>query len=289
MYKSIFFYFFLAGLLLPVSVAGSTQSQVELAPFSVTNSSHNALRLQALSTDDYRWIGAKIYQNECNSQTKNLTFWNKNEPFPSLGIGHFIWFPEGVDPPFNQTFPDMLAFVSKRVQAPAWLLERAKKTAPWQTREQFEQVRTGKQLTELRNWLEVTQGEQAQFIVEQFTSRLEQALKTLPAEQQAFYQARLSALMQSKQGRFALIDYVNFKGVGGNPKEQYQSQEWGLLSVLKNMTLSGELHSITNQFLLESFIDSAKQRLTLRTELAPEGRNEHRWLKGWFKRLEGYR
>lgn len=243
----------------------------------------------ALSEDDYNWIGAKIYQNECNSQTKNLTFWNKNEPFPSLGIGHFIWFPDGVNPPFNQTFPDMVAFVSQTVTPPDWLLSRTNTTAPWESRQQFEQAWSGRELTELRRWLEATQAEQAQFIVEQFSRRLERALQGLSADQQQVYQRRIAALMRSKQGQFALIDYVNFKGVGGNPREQYQGQEWGLLSVLENMQLSGDLHTLSRDVLLEAFIESAKQRLQLRTELAPGGRNEQRWIKGWFKRLEGYR
>ena len=278
-------------VMLSPAYATSAQPRVEVPSSPVANALSSTLNIQALSADDYRWIGARIYQNEGNSQAKNLTFWSKNEAFPSLGIGHFIWFPEGVDPPFNQTFPDMLAFVSKTVKPPTWLLERTKKTAPWQTREQFEQAWSGKQLTELRDWLEATQAEQAQFIVQQFSSRLEEVLQTLPVEQQDFYQARISALMRSKQGYFALIDYVNFKGVGGNPKEQYQGQEWGLLSVIESMSLSGEpsaITSFTNRELLEAFITSAKQRLQLRTELAPSERNEQRWLKGWFKRLESY-
>ena len=42
-----------------------------------------------------------------------------------MGIGHFIWFPEGVDAPFDESFPTMLEYVKGQVDEcaplPAWL------------------------------------------------------------------------------------------------------------------------------------------------------------------------
>ncbi len=41
-------------------------------------------------------IGDWIYRNECNRNPRCLVDWNPGESFPSLGIGHFIWYPTGV-------------------------------------------------------------------------------------------------------------------------------------------------------------------------------------------------
>lgn len=59
------------------------------------------LALPELSDADYRWIGSRIYQNEALGKAEYLTHWNEGEDFPSLGIGHFIWFPKGIDAPFD--------------------------------------------------------------------------------------------------------------------------------------------------------------------------------------------
>jgi hypothetical protein len=45
-------------------------------------------------------IGRKIWQNESGGTVEGLTAWNVGEEFPSLGIGHFIWYPAG----FNGRF-----------------------------------------------------------------------------------------------------------------------------------------------------------------------------------------
>ena len=39
--------------------------------------------------------GMKIWQNESGATVSGLTHWNEGEEFPSLGIGHFIWYPHG--------------------------------------------------------------------------------------------------------------------------------------------------------------------------------------------------
>jgi hypothetical protein len=39
---------------------------------------------------------------------------------------------------------------------------------------------------------------------------------------------------------------------------------------------------------LASFVESAKNMLTLRVANAPEDRQEQRWLKGWQNRLDTY-
>ncbi|MDX1348551.1 MAG: hypothetical protein R3189_09940, partial [Thiomicrorhabdus chilensis] len=207
--------------------------------------------------------------------------------FASVGIGHFIWFPAGIDPPFIESFPDMVAFVSRQVAPPLWLQQLQPLHAPWQSKSQFEQAWSGRELTELRDWLLKTQSQQAQFIVQAFETRWLNRLSALAREEQTRLSHKLSLLMASKEGTFAAIDYFNFKGIGGNAEEQYQSEEWGLISVLRQMSIPHK-PTLSSKQTVQQFVKAAKQRLTLRTQLAPKERNEQRWLKGWFKRLDGY-
>src|ERR1700687_5714085 len=55
-------------------------------------------------------IGKKIWQNKCDGTIAGLTSWNEGKNFASLGIGHFIWYPEGVRGPFEESFPKFLSF-----------------------------------------------------------------------------------------------------------------------------------------------------------------------------------
>lgn len=242
--------------------------------------------LPELSDADFDWIAARIYQNEAAGQSRYLTWWGEGEDFPSFGIGHFIWFPAGVDAPFDETFPDMVSFVQQRspgnLSMPEWLRSLTPFDAPWADKQQFDQARTATDMTELQLWLDATRQLQARFIVATFEQRWQNLV--LPAEQ---YQ-RLTALLQemagTAQGLFAVIDYYNFKGLGDNPRERYQLQGWGLIQVLETMP---ELRT-GEQSLVELFSRAAARRLGLRVKLSPPERNEARWLDGWLQRLDGY-
>lgn len=242
-----------------------------------------------LSQQETLWIGNRIYQNECASKPEYLTFWGKGEDFPSFGIGHFIWYPAGVTETFDETFPDMLNYVSQYKMPPKFLQKTIPLDAPWQTKTQFDQVRSSSELNELRDWLLATQDYQAEFIVRRFQKRLSKELmQPSRVKRQSYYIKLVERLAQSKKGRFALIDYVNFKGFGSH-LESYQGQSWGLFSVLDDMRLTSErLESTSIDKLLNEFVLSAKSRLALRVKLAPPIRDEQRWLNGWFVRLEGY-
>src|SRR6476661_2837441 len=48
-----------------------------------------------LSPAQLQRVGQRIWQNECAGTVEGLTSWNSSEDFASLGIGHFIWYPEG--------------------------------------------------------------------------------------------------------------------------------------------------------------------------------------------------
>ena len=67
-------------------------------------------------------IGKKIWRNECAGTRDGLTSWNKGEDFPSLGIGHFIWYPQGKRGPFKESFPALKDYLeSQGVELPGWL------------------------------------------------------------------------------------------------------------------------------------------------------------------------
>lgn len=280
-------------VVLVAGVAGASPNPAKATTHTLTkpitspNSQPISEAIASLTHEDYRWIGQRIYANECASDPRYLTYWGKGEAFPSFGIGHFIWFPAGIDAPFIESFPDMVAFVSRQVAPPLWLQQLKPLHAPWQSKSQFEQAWSGRELTELRDWLLKTQSQQAQFIVQAFETRWLNRLSALSIEKQTNLTLKLSRLMASKEGTFAAIDYFNFKGIGGNTKEQYQNEEWGLISVLRQMPAPQQA-AISSKQTVQQFVKAAKQRLTLRTQLAPKERNEQRWLKGWFKRLDGY-
>jgi len=251
-----------------------------------------SLKVPGLTHKELNWVGQRIYQNECASNPKYLTYWGKGEEFPSFGIGHFIWYPGLQKGKFHETFPAMVKFVSQYKAAPTWLANLNPFIAPWKNKTDFYQAWSNQELQELRLWLLETQAYQAEFIAQQAKQRLTNALNVLSKKQPKTamrYQQWLNKLLGFKEGRFAVIDYVNFKGVG-SVSEQYQGQQWGLFSVLEGLSLSSlDLDRVSNQAILNAFIKSAKVRLQLRVILAPKNRNEQRWLAGWLKRLDGYR
>ena len=50
-------------------------------------------------------IADKIFHNEAGGVKNNLVYWNTGENFPSLGIGHFIWYKENEKGIFEESFP----------------------------------------------------------------------------------------------------------------------------------------------------------------------------------------
>ncbi|MDG6773033.1 hypothetical protein QCB45_01715 [Thiomicrorhabdus sp. ZW0627] len=248
---------------------------------------HSTSSLNFLTQNDYAWIGSRIYQNECAGQSKYLTHWGEGEEFPSFGIGHFIWFPKEVTPPYTETFPLLVQFVSKSHSPPVWLHRLDPFDAPWNSKKEFEQAWSEPELNSLREWLSETKTQQAEFIVSAFKARWKEETARLSFEERQELESKLAVMMAFREGLFSVIDYFNFKGIGSNPKEQYQGETWGLVSVLRQLPSPQNMPG-SNQARLELFVESAKQRLLLRTQLAPKERNESRWLKGWYKRLDGY-
>ena len=91
-----------------------------------------------LSHADVQRIGKKIWQNECNGTISGLTSWNQGEDFASLGIGHFIWYPKGRRGPFEESFPKVVNFISKRgAKLPTLLLRGSEQPCPWNSLAEF--------------------------------------------------------------------------------------------------------------------------------------------------------
>lgn len=107
-----------------------------------------------LTPAELKWIGGQIFRNECAGREACLVHWNEGEAFPSLGIGHFIWYPTGVDGPFVESFPAMIDYLtSQGVVLPDWLEDLDPFDAPWAKREAFLQNSDSGRVRELRQFL----------------------------------------------------------------------------------------------------------------------------------------
>jgi len=230
-------------------------------------------------------IAELIFANECAGKIACLTSWNKGEEFASLGIGHFIWYPAGTsekEKRFSESFPALVHFMrQKGVGPPAWL--QADAGCPWPDRLSFTQDQHGTKLKELRSWLEKTMPMQANFMASRLAEALPRILKLAAGDQREHIRQQFERVAASPMGIYALMDYVNFKGEGINPKERYNSQGWGLLQVLSLMR--GEQPGVEA---ISGFADAADTLLTQRVAHAPDARQEERWLPGWRKRLQTY-
>lgn len=240
----------------------------------------------AVSLDDARarWLGERIFANECNLDVRCLTSWNEGEDFPSLGIGHFIWYRTGQQERFQESFPALLDFYENRgVNVPGWLAALSPRDQPWPDRSAFLADLDGPRLSALREFLDDTRDVQVRFIIH----RLENALPVMVADaddpdviRRLFRQV---AAARPPHGLYALIDYVNFKGEGTAASERYQGQGWGLLQVLEYMDDNPGADPV-----LQRFSEAAAAILRRRVDNAPPGRGESRWLAGWNSRVASY-
>ncbi|HEX5789691.1 MAG TPA: hypothetical protein VFY13_01000, partial [Luteolibacter sp.] len=200
----------------------------------------------ALSEQQKIAIGRKIWQNECAGTIDGLTSWNHGEEFPSLGIGHFIWYPRGVQGPFRESWPQFVAYARSRgEELPAVAL---KEDCPWPDRASFEADRQGPELSGLRRWLAARVALQTDFIVQRSLAALPDVLAVAPAGERERIAANYRKVATTPQGVYALIDYVNFKGDGTLLTERYQGQGWGLLQVLGEMREVGEGPAAAREF-----------------------------------------
>lgn len=241
-----------------------------------------AFEAPTISDEEAGRIGRLIWHNESRSTLEGLTSWNQGEEFASLGIAHYIWFPEGYSGPFQESFPLMLDYLAKHgAEIPDWLAQSPH--CPWSTREEFLAERNGPRLRELRELLAGTVQLQARFTAERLRMALPKLLASVPKDRRARVRRQFERVWRAPGGVYALVDYVNFKGEGTLPRERYRGKGWGLLQVLEGMRGSQDGDALL------SFSASAKRVLARRVRHSPPHRKEARWMKGWLARLRTYR
>jgi hypothetical protein len=238
----------------------------------------------SLTPRDAKKIGTQIWRNECKGTFGGLTTWNDGEEFASLGIAHFIWHPKGRESNFVQSFPSLLFFLKERgIKIPSWLDRARLHGCPWTSRQQFLQEFNSAKMKELRQLLASTIDLQITFIINRLKKNFPKMLQSLSQAEQVHVREQFNRLTSSLNGTYALIDYINFKGEGLEPKEAYQNHRWGLLQVLETMKGKSSGTSAVNDFAA-----AAKKVLEERVVRAPKDRNEARWLPGWFNRINTY-
>ena len=237
-----------------------------------------------ISRSELNAIGEKIFKNEAAGKKENLVYWNEGENFPSLGIGHFIWYKQGEPGIFEESFPQLVEFLkSKNVKLPKIMAEN--KYSPWKDRQELVNLKTKKipdtDIEELTNFLYENKDLQIMFIFKRLESSLEKMLAV--SNDRENVRKQFYRVASSPNGLYPLIDYVNFKGEGTNPKERYNGQGWGLLQVLENMK-----GTETGKAALTEFSNSAKFVLQRRVNNSDPSKNERKWLQGWFNRCNTY-
>lgn len=301
MVKRIFWWVLLAGVLAVTGCDSGSGTQNEVSPKHHSEPSGEitgdiSLALEPAQLD---WIGQKIFENECAAQFQCLVHWNEGEAFPSLGIGHFIWYPKGVEEVFVESFPALFHYMEQRqLNIPQWLRQLEPFDAPWRDRAAFLNEIDSPGMTELREFLAGTQGVQAEFIFRRATASLAAIVSAAPDAEQDVVRKRIQALSQMPGGVYAIMDYVNFKGEGLAPAEQYKGQGWGLLQVLLAMnyepesTRDGKTDTGPDapaNLILADFRRAAGAVLTRRANNAENPIERERWLPGWLKRIETYK
>ena len=232
-----------------------------------------AASARALTDAQLSQIGHKVWVNECDGTVAGLTSWNGGENFASLGIGHFIWAPQGVTIPFEESFPKLVRFLRAQGGAvPTWL----NGPCPWNSRAEFQRDIASARMKELRQLLVATIPQQAAFLAQRMRDSLPKMLAV--GNEPARVRSHFEQLASTSRGTFALIDYVNFKGEGVLPSERYHGEGWGLLQVLETMSGSDA----------DSFSQAAVKVLTRRVQNAPATRHEQQWLPGWKNRVARY-
>jgi hypothetical protein len=226
-------------------------------------------------------IGKKIWQNESGGTVAGLTAWNAGEEFPSLGIGHFIWYPVGFNGRFKESWPDFISFAKGKGATPPAIAQLP--DAPWDSRAEFLSKTGSAEMTGLRNWLASTVGLQTDFIIMRSRAALPKILAAAPASERAKIQANYQKVSTTPQGTYALIDYVNFKGDGTQVSERYNGQGWGLMQVLGGMN-----NVPAGSAAATEFAASAKRALSRRIANSPPERGEARWREGWHNRCDTY-
>jgi hypothetical protein len=250
-------------------------------PFAANSADSHTGSLPELTNAQKAAIGKKIWQNECGGTVDGLTTWNEGEEFPSLGIGHFIWYTSSHQGPFTETWPLFMQYCKDRGVRPPSIALSA--DSPWHSQTEFKKNFQSGPMIQLRQWLASSVTLQTDFIINRSRATLPKILNGAPADDRARIAAHYQKVASTAQGQYALIDYVNFKGEGLNPSERYKGKGWGLLQVLGGMK-----HVPSGPAAATEFAASATRALHQRIDNSPPARGEARWRAGWTNRCQTY-
>lgn len=281
----------------------------------------SAIEKLQLTAHDYTKIAAYVSGQEFGQNPEGILDWNEGEAFPSLGIGHFIWFPQGVNPPYTESFPKMAKFIFKswpqdsqlRVQdrlSFAYVYNQIYdswgniKKAPWGNRSDFLLWKKNRP-EEFQHYVLVLNHSlmkalQASYLDYDFRRALVRIVEgvddpedlvsmeatsewTLVRARQHI-QRNILLLLKKKQGVVALMDYVNFKGDGLNEGSRYQRIGWGLQQVLFKMRPASG-NAFKNYKL---FSNAATAIMIRRAQLSGREIEQKRWIHGWVNRTLSY-
>jgi hypothetical protein len=235
-----------------------------------------------INSVDSRKIGMIIWQNEGSGKIENLTFWSPHETFPSLGIGHFIWFPKGKKSTYKEQFPRLCEYFKKNgVFLPKWLNEAIKTGAPWASRTEF--LRDKQKMRDLQNLLSSTIDLQSKFIISQFEEQIPSIIKACPEKYKTKISNHVQTMRQTLLGSYALIDYLNFKGSGVMKNEEKLNKGYGLLQVLLNMP-----DNLNSDNINKAFAVSAAKVLLRRIKNSSPNYDLIIYLSGWMQRVNSY-
>ena len=263
-----------------IAITACTTAQTTSPPTANSSVQYPAFNLSPASKGK---IGRKIWQNESAGKVSGLTQWNDGEEFPSIGIGHFIWYPSGFNGRFKESFPLFVQYAQQRGSRdlPNWLINT--RHAPWPNKAAFQRDFNNPQMVALRKYLANNVTLQTDFIIQRSRAAFKPVLAAAPANQRARISANYNKVASTPNGTYALIDYVNFKGDGVSKSERYNSQGWGLMQVLMEMRSTS-----SGQPAAAEFAAAAKRTLDRRIKNSPPARGESRWRAGWHNRCDTY-
>ncbi len=229
-----------------------------------------------LSQQQARLIGEKIWQNEKLDQ---LITWNQGEEAPSLGIGHFKWYPKEIERTQKNDFLALLVEIEKYRDIPVWLKNQV--FPPWQSRDAFIQNKHYTKTQELRILLRETLVEQVRLAAYQLEADLPLIIKEIKNPfSKRHVRENFYRMVNYENGIYPLIDYVIFMGNGTSPIERYNELGWGLAQVLEHMPEK-------TPDPLAAFANSAQEMLIRRAQNSPT--DEESSIEKWIKRLHTYK
>ena len=245
-----------------------------------------------VSTDVAFRVGKKVWENETGGKPLFIAQWNNGEDFASLGVGHFIWFTERPEP-YSETFPLMIEFLKgmrDRLAAPIpqWLDQTPVPHCPWKTKKEFDDAVGSPRMIELRAFLDATFGPQTLFLVHRMKESLQKIEANLDdPKDREHVRRQFYRIVHSSPDLYPLIDYVDFKGDGTDPKARVLDRDtgrmegWGLKQVLLDMKGTKE----GPEALLE-FSDATRARLDRRIRNDPSMKS---WALIWHIRCASYK